>query len=285
MAHNEERNIGNLLKRIQHQKPDKVILGDIFVVSSGSTDKTNEIVSDYAKNDPRIKLLLEEKRQGKASAVNLWLKNTHSDILVLESADTLPNHNSIENLVLPFENSKVGMTGARPVPVDNPQSFMGFVNHLMWNLHHLISLQTPKMGEMVAFRRVFEEIPLNSAVDEASIENIIKSKGYQIKYVPEAVVNNKGPETVKDFLKQRRRIYAGHLALQKDGHQVATISGLKIFTVLLKNISPSLRSIIYTPSAIMLEVAGRFLGWWDFKIKKKDHSIWEIAESTKKLSE
>ena len=43
----------------------------------------------------------------------------------------------------------------------------------------------------------------------------MKEAGYEIRYVPEAVVHNKGPETVGDFIRQRRRIAAGHLHLLK----------------------------------------------------------------------
>jgi len=35
---------------------------------------------------------------------------------------------------------------------------------------------------------------------------------------------------------------------------------------------------------IFLEVLGRFLGWYDFKILKKNPYKWEIASSTKDLS-
>ena len=43
---------------------------------------------------------------------------------------------------------------------------------------------------------------------------------------PDAVVLNKGPETVDDFLKQRRGIFAGHIYLKETlGYKVSTMSG------------------------------------------------------------
>ena len=50
----------------------------------------------------------------------------------------------------------------------------------------------------------------NGTVDEASIEAIVRAAGLELRYVPEAVVRNKGPETVADLVRQRRRITAGH---------------------------------------------------------------------------
>ena len=114
----------------------------------------------------------------------------------------------------PFADPEVGLTATRPEPVNDPEQFMGFAAHLLWDLHHQMNLHGFKAGEMIAFRKVFERIPQHTAVDEASVEPLIRGQGYQVRYVPEAIVYNKGPETVDDFLRQRRRIFAGHLELQ-----------------------------------------------------------------------
>lgn len=36
-------------------------------------------------------------------------------------------------------------------------------------------------------------------MDEANIEPLIRGQGYKALYAPQAIVNNKGPETVKQF--------------------------------------------------------------------------------------
>ena len=284
MAYNEEKNIARLLSALLKQKLEEVEVEEIWVVASGCADRTEEIVRDFSKNDRRIRLLLQEKREGKASAINLWLKNASAEILVLESADTIPEKDTIEKLVSPSQNPKIGMTGARPIPTNDPKTFMGFAAHLLWNLHHSISLKNPKMGEMVAFRKIISEIPQNTAVDEASIEAAVKKLGYQVKYAPEAIVRNRGPENVSDFLKQRRRIQAGHLELRKkEKHKVSTAGLGNILAALFENFYFDWRFFFFTPLVISLEFFARLLGWYDWRFKKKKHSIWEIAESTKKL--
>lgn len=174
------------------------------------------------------------------------------------------------------------MTGGHPIPVNDPCTFMGFVVHLLWELHHQISLQHPKLGELVAFRRVFQRIPYDSAVDEASVEPLIVGQGYQLCYVPEAVVYNRGPATVSDFLKQRRRIYAGHLKVRhQQGYAVSTMSNVRILGALLHGWRWGWRQFLWIPAAICLEACGRFLGWIDFRFKRLDHTIWDIAVTTK----
>jgi cellulose synthase/poly-beta-1,6-N-acetylglucosamine synthase-like glycosyltransferase len=285
MAYNEEKNIAHLLLAIQNQKLIKLEISEIIVVASGCTDRTEEIVNNFSQKDSRIKLISQLKRKGKSSAINLWLKNTTGEILILESADTIPNESSLEKLTAPFENNRIGMTGAHLIPVDNPKTLMGFATHLLWHLHHIIAIETPKMGEVVAFRNIISSIPENSAVDEGSLEAEIVKNGYHLAYAPEATIKNKGPETISDFLSQRRRIFAGHLWLKNNfNHQVSTMNGIKIFKILVKNLNWNSREIIFTPLVILLEIWGRFLGWYDYRILKKNPAIWNIAKSTKNLS-
>jgi biofilm PGA synthesis N-glycosyltransferase PgaC len=287
MAYNEEANIGKLLQALLHQKITCCRLHEIGVVASGCTDRTVTIANEYAEREPRVTVLVQERREGKASAINLFLRHAReSDVIVLESADTLPaDEKTIEYLIRPLvEKAEVGMTGACPVPIDVPDHFLGFVVHLQWKLHHRISLTSPKLGELFAFKNVLPEIPFDTAVDEACIEALIVPKGYALVYVPDAVVYNKGPDTVKDFLKQRRRIAAGHHHLRHtQQYRVSTQNPCQIITALLAEMVWSPKYLLWTIGAIALELYGRFLGMFDFYIKNKNPFTWDIAMTTKNL--
>ena len=285
-AHNEAANIGQLLEALIVQDTKEVQIDEILVVSSDSTDGTDEIVLQWEKKDPRIRLLRQAKREGKASAINLFIEEARNEILVLESADTLPLANTVETLVSPLRDQGVGMTGAHPVPLNSQNTFIGAVVHLMWDLHHRLALARPKLGEMVAFRKVFDSIPFDSAVDEASLEAAVRRAGFTLLYVPEAVVLNKGPESVRDFIIQRRRIQAGHLWLHSNfGYQVSTKSVLHILPHILQATPNSGKGLIVAVGAITLEAIGRGLGWLDFKVMGRNPFVWEVARSTKSLEE
>jgi cellulose synthase/poly-beta-1,6-N-acetylglucosamine synthase-like glycosyltransferase len=283
MAYNEEANIGRLLQAVISQRTAKVTLTEIVVVASGCTDRTESIVQDWATWDQRIRLVVQPQREGKASAINQFLPQAREKIVVLCSADLLPEADAIEELVAPFADPAVGLTTARPAPVNDPGTFMGFAAHLLWNLHHQINLRSFKAGEMIAFRKIFERIPYHTSVDEASIEPVIRGQGYEARYVPTAVVHNKGPITVDDFLRQRRRIFAGHLAVRHTlGYNVSTMSGRKILWVVLRNLDWRPRPFFWTWAVAALEAYGRFLGRRDYK-KRPDRRVWEIAKTTKDL--
>jgi cellulose synthase/poly-beta-1,6-N-acetylglucosamine synthase-like glycosyltransferase len=227
--------------------------------------------------------LTQARREGKAAAVNLFLRHAQSGIVVLESADTLPERHTIEALVAPFADPDVGMTGGRPVPVNDRRTFMGVAVHLLWDMHHEVAARQPKMGELIAFRRVFRRIPHDSAVDEASVEPLIHGQGFQLRYVPEAILYTRGPQTAADFIKQRRRIHAGHLHMrQQQGYVVSTMRRNNLAHALLANWRWTWRYLAWTPGVVALEAYARWLGALDYwRGAARRHAVWDIATSTK----
>jgi poly-beta-1,6-N-acetyl-D-glucosamine synthase len=265
------------------QETNIVRISEIFVISSGSTDDTDSIVKNYAKIDPRVKLITQEKREGKASAINLFMSNASSEVLVLQSGDTLPEEDTIEKLVGPFADPTIGMTGGHSIPVNNRKTFLGFTVQLQWELLHQLSLVKPRFGELITFRNVVKNMPKNTNTDEAYIEHVIKDQGLKLKYIPDARLYNKGPETIGDFLKQRRRIYAGHLHLMKTtGYEVSSLN-LKNVIMVLKNIDVTPKEVIFCFGAAFLEVLARVLGTYDLYFKKTNHCMWDMVKTTKEL--
>jgi poly-beta-1,6-N-acetyl-D-glucosamine synthase len=147
----------------------------------------------------------------------------------------------------------------------------------------LISLRHPKCGEMIAFRSdLAQSIPKESPVDEASLEAITANKGLTLKYVPEATFINRGPDTLEDFISQRRRIASGHRWLRKtEGYKVATGSIREIIRALISQ--PPYRPIewVWTMGAICLEFLCRVFGFLDLYLQPHKHQIWRIIKSTK----
>lgn len=284
MVYNEAANIGRLLHALIEQKTEIALIDEIVVVSSGCVDETDAIVQEYEARDTRVRLITQDRRYGKASAVNLFLQNVSSDVIILESGDTIPAEGAIDALVRPFANPQVGMVGGRPVPVNREDSFMGFAVHMLWELHHQVSLIRPKMGELIAFRQIFAQIPHNTAVDEASIEPLILGQGLQCAYAPDAVVYNKGPEHLQDYIKQRRRIFAGHLYVRDMlGYRVSTMNGLQIAGLFLKTLKPQWHSLVWGPAVALLEVCVRLLATYDYYVRKINPFQWSVVQSTKKI--
>jgi cellulose synthase/poly-beta-1,6-N-acetylglucosamine synthase-like glycosyltransferase len=284
IVYNEAKNIGNLLERVTSEEYPDVHIDEIIVVSSGSTDGTDELVDFYVKHDSRVKLFTESERSGKSTAINIFLKNAKNELVIIESGDTIPAKGTIRKLIIPFRDAEIGMTGGRPVPINTSITFPGYAVNLLWKLHHKMALKSPKLGEMIAFRKVFTSIPPESAVDEASIEALINENKLKKLYIPDAIIHNKGPEDITGFIKQRKRIETGHLWLTKK-HKYQVVSQKKsiLLDLLIGEIIENPLDLPKIFAVMFVEMYARLLGKIDYYIKGKNPTTWEIIDSTKNL--
>ncbi len=101
---NEEGTIKKLLNSLLNQTrlPD-----EILVIDGRSKDKTVEIVKDYHRKYPRIKLI--ESKTTRASARNLGAKNAKNYIIASIDAGCVAEKHWLERLTDPFKNETVGM--------------------------------------------------------------------------------------------------------------------------------------------------------------------------------
>lgn len=283
-AHNEAANIGKLLQAMLTQQLDTVEITEIIVVASGCTDRTCDIVREFEPRDPRVKLLEQVKREGKTSAINLFLQNAREDICVIESGDTLPGPTTIENLVRLFADPTVGMTGAQKIPTNVPEHIVGYMSHMRLELEHQLCLEIPRLGELIAFRKVFTVLPPDVAMDEAFVEALVIRRGLQVRYAPDAVVYNTGPETLGEFIMQRRRNHAGHLHLvHKYGYRVSSMDNLRVSRIAWQEIWNAFRLIYTLITLALIEGIARLLGTYDYYVKGRKHEVWDIAWTTKRV--
>jgi len=281
-AYNEEANIDALLAALSDQHLHQVEIIEIIVVASACTDRTVPIVREHMARDPRIRLIEQERREGKTSAINLFLQAAQANICVLESGDTLPHEYAVEHMVRMFRDPLVGMVGAQKVAVNTPDHIVGLLSHLRLRMEHELCLEIPRLGEMIAFRKVFDQIPPDVAMDEAFVEALVVRHGMQVRYAPDAIVYNTGPTTVGDFVRQRRRNHAGHLYLKhKYGYAVSSIDNSRVARIAIKELWGVVRLtwVIFLLAAI--EGWSRVLGWYDFAVKRERHVVWNMAWTQK----
>jgi GGDEF domain-containing protein len=284
MAHNEEANIAHAIGSILRQEmTGGKRIAEVIVVASGCEDRTVEIAAGIASREPRVRLIEQERREGKASAINLFIEAASSPVLAVTGADLMIEDGAFEALLRHFDDPSVGMVGGRPVPVNGTGTFLGHVVHLQWHLHDRIARESPKLGELIVFRNVVPSIPLDTAVDELSLQALITQLGYRLIYEPRAVIYNRGPGTVADFLRQRRRIYAGHLRTrEQQAYTASTMSTWRVGRALLSSESfTTPQTALWSVGAVGLEAAARVLGHYDVTSGRRSHAVWEMVGTTK----
>jgi biofilm PGA synthesis N-glycosyltransferase PgaC len=282
MAYNEEANIAHSLDSILRQRLTAKRITEVVVVASGCEDRTAAIVAEIASREPRVRLIEQLRREGKASAINLFISVAQSPVLAMVSADVVVDEGTFDALLQHFEDPAVGMAGGHPIPVNESTTFLGHAVQLQWRLHDRVARKSPKMGEIVGFRNVIPKIPFDTAVDELSIQAIITQLGYRLVYEPEAVAYNRGPATVQDFLRQRRRIYAGHLRIrEQQAYSASTMSAWRACSALLGSESfTTPKAALWSIGTIGLEATARVLGRYDV-LRRHGSPLWEMCDTTK----
>lgn len=285
-ACNEERTIGPLLDVLLAARPGGTPLEAVFVVSSACTDRTDALVADRALRDPRVRLVSEPVRRGKAAAINTYLalRPPGTEVTLLSSADVKPAPGAVEAIVEALADDRVGMAGGRPVPQNPGDELVDRMARLLWEIHHQVALESPKLGELVAFRSALvDSIDEASPVDEASIEALVEASGLALRYVPEAVVGNLGPATLREWLSQRRRIAYGHRWLERrSGYRVSTGRFGRVGSIGLRTVGRSPGRFPAGVAIAGLELLARLLARLDGLRRPERHTIWEIARSTKR---
>ncbi len=284
-CYNEAQNIRRLLEVLSRQFSAEFMPAKIIIVSSNSTDGTDEIVSQFVHHsDLPIVLISQAQRLGKASAVNRIIQALEDvGIICLISGDVLPENGCLKRLLDAFSDPGVGVAGGRPVPEGSAGNLVFRITQLLWDLHHIIVLSKPKTTEITVFKNLNQFIDDNSLVDEAELECMISSQGFRVVYIPEAVIRTQSPLILRDYVRHRTRVMKGHILLARQKkYSVGTLS--------LKERLHAIRSLIKQKRfpymigilAVLLEGFIFFRAYLLSYLQRSHKGSWETIKSAKR---
>jgi len=212
--------------------PSGFLLKEILVVASGCTDGTERVVEDWAEREPRLGLIPEAERSGKASALNAILARFRGDILVLVNADARLLPGALSQLLGAFDRGpEIEVVCGFPVP-EPSGSVIRAVEDVWWRLHNrtLQTLAELSAGnhccdELMAFRRGFIDVIPTGVVNDGAYFGVLAARrGMTVQFVPGAKVLVAIPGNLLGLIRQRRRILRGH-------RQVLDLLGAPVFTL------------------------------------------------------
>lgn len=176
---------------------------------------------------------LKDPLKGKPYALDMAIKQAKGDILILTDGDVYFGKNSVKKILFPLQhNPKVGGVTGRPISLNSRKDMFGYFSHILTDsAHHRRSTMLENMGEyhitnkaffpmsgyIIAARKHLINLSKEALSDDAYISYEIRNKGYEIAYVPDALVYVKFPNNLKDYLLQKVRSLGGYIQLQKLG--------------------------------------------------------------------
>jgi len=274
-AYNEERTIASVLRRILNSKQDEhFVIKDIIVVSD-STDRTNDTVESLMRKGLNVRLIKSRKRLGLSGAINLFLENVKSDVVVIVDADVFLEPDSISNLVKPFyEDVNICATSGRKIPISVCPIVLAF-----WNVHHELCLLYPKLcSSIMAFRNgIIDRIPRIFGTPDTYIMSVLEKKGLRILYCPNAKGRTLEPNNLGGLIAQRKRIYIQHLVLEKmlKYRPVAFKPQLYLRALLKALLNDRKAEMLNYLICAVVEIFSRLLGLWTFRNEWLSSNTWE----------
>jgi biofilm PGA synthesis N-glycosyltransferase PgaC len=218
-AHNEQKYLpAKLLNLSKLDYPADRL--EAIVVSDGSTDETNKILSDWQSSD-RKTVILQEHR-GKATALNAGLEAAQGEIVVFTDARQTVASDAVKTLVENFADPEVGCASGELMLGEGAASSargVGLYWRLEKNIRHWEGLAGSTVGATGALyavrKNLVSPLPQGTILDDVYIPLLVVRQGQRVIFEPRArAFDPLTPEPKQEFRRKLRTLVGNYQLLQ-----------------------------------------------------------------------
>lgn len=193
-AYNEERRIASCLKVLTAYLERVGLDYEIVVSEDGSTDRTCEIVGEYARLNPRIRLLHSDRRLGKGGGILRGIEEAEGEAIVMVDVDLSAPPSQIPRLLEALKEADLAL-GSRNLPESRigvkPPLHRRILNrafNLLFRLLFKAEIHDTQCGFKAGWRRILLNLKDDITVKGFAfdVELIVEAlrKGYRVVEVP-----------------------------------------------------------------------------------------------------
>ncbi len=247
-AKDEEENIEKILDSVLNQNYSKEMY-EVIVVNDRSTDRTKEIAERYLFKYKNLKIINVEMPgeilKGKQNALDIGIKNSTGEIVLLTDADCIVGKNWIKSMNRFFFNEEIGIVvGKTEIIKEKSNTFLYKMQAIIHRalmegaqIPIIFGYYTSGMGNNLAIRKSgyfqiggYEGLG-NSILDDEILVRGFALKGYKIAaaFNKNSVVKTKYMNSYKKMYKQHKRWILGSL-------NIFTPSGILVFSMYALNL-------------------------------------------------
>jgi cellulose synthase/poly-beta-1,6-N-acetylglucosamine synthase-like glycosyltransferase len=209
-THNEKSIISKRIENFLESNYPKDKLEVIFV--DDSNDSTPEIIEDYSKKNPYIRLLRFNQRMGYSPSLIAGCNSAKGEIVVFAEASSFLEPDTIHQLVKNFKNPQIGAVTGKDVLLNlneekgqSENLYLRILDFLRQGESNMDSTVWMK-GEAAAVRKELindlEKLNAPGTADTA-IALFVRSKGYRFIFDPTVRFYENSPSTREGLVKQK----------------------------------------------------------------------------------
>jgi len=209
-AYNEEASIATTLEnKLKLEYPKGKL--EIIVVSDGSTDATDTIVSGFA--DRGVQLLRQGPRAGKTSALNLAVPLAQGEIVVFSDANSLYAPDALRHIVSNFADASVGYVTGQMVYANEDGTAVGEGCGAYMRYENALRRFESRLGSVVGVdggidavrARLYRPMSPDLLPDFVLPLRVVE-QGYRVVYEPQALLCESTLKEDSDEYRMRVRV-------------------------------------------------------------------------------
>jgi cellulose synthase/poly-beta-1,6-N-acetylglucosamine synthase-like glycosyltransferase len=209
-AFNEEEAIGATIEnKLALDYPREKL--EILVISDGSTDRTDAIVGSFAERN--VRLLRQEPRAGKTSALNMAVPQARGEIIVFSDANSIYAPDALRKLVANFSDPEVGYVTGRMIYANPDGTTIGEGCSAYMRYENWLRETETRLGSVVGVDGGIDAMrkgiycPMNPDQLPDFVQPLkVVEQGYRVVYEPEALLWESSLKEAGDEYRMRVRV-------------------------------------------------------------------------------